>query len=297
MELVWDWGGIKGGGGVRDQAVGAAVAKGDHGEGHEGGDRVADVGPVYACDLADHHAANLLGKQRVSGSTERGRGEGLKATHQNQRAPRRPRRDRRQERRKEQRHQETAPRHNRRQARPPSLHDSRAALDEGSDGRDAEQGADRDADGVAAEGDGGAREVGLLAAGAAAEARHRVERRRAVDDVDVQEGEDGDGEARARLAAQVPLLLRQRVPDRVERDNLGEVVEAPVAVGGVGEVGERGVATAGACEYGVGEGFGEGTYGHERMETRAMPMMMAPLTRNAMRMVVSKPPQTIPIHI
>ncbi len=44
------------------------------------------------------------------------------------------------------------------------------------------------------------------------------------------------------VAAQVPLLLRQGVADRVEADDLGEVVEAAVAVGGVGEVGEGSVS-------------------------------------------------------
>ncbi len=41
----------------------------------------------------------------------------------------------------------------------------------------------------------------------------------------------------------------------------------------------------------------ERTHGHDMIETRAMPIMMAPLTLKAMRKVVSRPPHMIPTHI
>lgn len=117
------------------------------------------------------------------------------------------------------------------------------------------------------------------------------------------------------LPAEIPpLLLEQRVLDGVEAGALAEVVEPSVALGRVGEVGQWSVSTRGGVvsagqlsllffhilfERGFKGGFfPEGlTYGHERMETIAIPTTMADLTRNAIRKAVSRPPQMMPTHI
>lgn len=80
--------------------------------------------------------------------------------------------------------------------------------------------------------------------------------------------------------------------------NLPEEFETGVSLVGLGEVGDGGIATGRTrLVQGVREGeAGKGTYGQERTETRAIPMMRAYLIRKAMRNAVTMPPQNRPTH-
>ena len=108
-----------------NQAVSDGVAKGHDGDGDEGRDGVAQVGPVDLDDGADHHGAD-----------------------QDEHAARGPGRDGGEDGREEDGDEEAEPRRHGRQARLAALADARAGLDEGGHGGRAEEGADGDGDGV-----------------------------------------------------------------------------------------------------------------------------------------------------
>lgn len=230
-----------------------------------------------------------------------------RGAHQDQSTARGPGRNRSKNWRKENRHQETQSRHHGRQPRSSALRNTRTALDERRDRGASQQRPDGDTRGIDAISDRRSGEVPVAAAPpallravllllhAAAESCHRVQRRGAVDDVHVQECEEREGERRTVAARQVPLLGIQRMRDRVERDDLFEKGEALVTLDGVGEVGKRSVAPA-SCQLGKRTSCGL-THGQERIETRATPMMIAALTRKAMRKAVRRPPHIIPSHI
>lgn len=94
-----------------------------------------------------------------------------------------------------------------------------------------------------------------------------------------------------RGAAEVPVEDVKGLGHGVPGYDFGEELELLVTLVGVWEVGDGGVA-AGSDQY-VSK-VRKGTYGQERMETKAMPMMRAYLTRKAMRKAVTIPPHRIP---
>lgn len=85
--------------------------------------------------------------------------------------------------------------------------------------------------------------------------------------------------------------------DRVEISNLPEELESRVAFIRVREVCEGGVASVDMSASSFMHMIHwYVTYGHDRIETIAMPMMIADLTRKAMSQAVRRPPK-IPSHI
>lgn len=80
----------------------------------------------------------------------------------------------------------------------------------------------------------------------------------------------------------VPVQNIEDVLNRMERDDLLKELKACLAVFGIREVGDICIATFSWLVYveGVGE---RNTYGHDRMETRAMPIIRAYLTRKDIR--------------
>lgn len=219
---------------LRDEAVGDAVAEGDKGHDDKGGEDVADVSPVNLGDLTDHHAADL----RSVSCRHRPRGVG---TYQDEGTASGPWRDRRKDGSKKHRDDEAKPGDHGRQPSSPTLRDAGAALDKGRDGGAPKQGADGDEGGIGAVGDGGAGKVAVAVPHDAAETDHGVESRSGVDDVDVEEGEEGEGELRGG-GFKGPVELVERLFHGMEDDDLLEKVEAGVALGGVREVGDGGVA-------------------------------------------------------
>ena len=201
-----------------DEAVGDGVGEGHDGDGQEGRHGVAQVLPVHVDDGRGHHA-----------------------TDQDEDAARGPRRDRGEDGREEDRDEEAKSRDDGRQTRLAALGDTGAGLDKGRHGRGAEEGADGDAYGVNHVGDRGALEVLGVGVDQAGEARNTVQRTGAVQDVDVQEGDEGETELAA-VAGNVPLLHVERFGDGVEVDNVLEEVELRVADVSVREVRDGGAA-------------------------------------------------------
>lgn len=217
-----------------NQAVGNGVGKRHEGDGDEGGDAVAQVLPVDLGDVEGHHAA-----------------------HQNQHAAGGPGRDGGEDGREEDGDEEADAGRHGCQARFASLADTRAGLDKGGDWGRAKEGADGDADGVDhvtvmrlvhmhdtqrvkmghAENlrngrpfeilSDGVHDVGIL--------RHGVQRTRAVQDINVEESDQGQTELTT-VRPNVPLLHIQRPRDRMESHDLLEEVEIVITLGRVGEV-------------------------------------------------------------
>lgn len=71
-----------------------------------------------------------------------------------------------------------------------------------------------------------------------AEASHRVQGCRTVDNVDVEESEESQNEVNPVGSAEIPLQSVQCLLDGVESNNILEVVEPLVAFVRVGKVGE-----------------------------------------------------------
>jgi hypothetical protein len=77
--------------------------------------------------------------------------------------------------------------------------------------------------------------------------------------------------------ANVPVLCYECVFDRVEGDDLLEVVEHAVTRRSMREVSEGGISTEVlSVEIGTSAGY---THGQERIETTDIPMIMADFTR------------------
>ncbi|KND92520.1 hypothetical protein TOPH_02772 [Tolypocladium ophioglossoides CBS 100239] len=204
-----------------DEAVGDGEGKGHEGDGEEGRDGVAHVLPVDLSDGAGHHGADE--DEDAAGGPGRDGGEDGSEEDGDEEAD--------------------AGDHGG-HARFAALGDASTGLDEGGDGGHAEDGADGDADGVDHVGDGGTLKVLGDGVDEAGEAGHAVQGTRAVEDVDIEEGDEGEAELAAVLG-DVPLQDVEDVLDAVEADDVLEEVEGVVADGGVGEVGDGGAAGPG----------------------------------------------------
>jgi hypothetical protein len=145
-------------------------------------------------------------------------------SYQNQGASCGPRRDRGKDRRKEDGDDEAEASGHSGKASSASLRYSRARLDKDCHRRQAEQTADGDAQGVGAVGDGGPGKVAPGGVGDAGEPGHTVQGRCTVENIDVQEGEEGQGEL-SRVGTHVPVVSPQEPVGRVKADDLLKKVE------------------------------------------------------------------------
>lgn len=162
------------------------------------------------------------------------------ATYQDQGAARGPRWNRGEYWRKEDGHDETQARHDSRQTRAPALSNASTALDKGRDGRRAKERRDGYKSGIGAIRNGGAGKVAVLV-NDTAEAHHRVQSGRGVNDVHVQKGEEGECKVGA-ARLNVPFELVCHTAQRMPRDDLLEELETRVALDGVGKVCDGSVA-------------------------------------------------------
>ena len=119
-----------------------------------------------------------------------------------------------------------------------SLSDTSTTLHKHGDGRAADKSTEGYHHSVGAIRNGRTGEVSLAVVGPVAEAGHRVQGSRAVDDVDVEKGEERKGEVNAIGSPQIPLQGVQGLLDRMECDDVLEVLEPVVAFVRVWEVGD-----------------------------------------------------------
>ena len=164
------------------------------------------------------------------------------STYQNQGAARCPRGHRGKYRGKEDGDNKAQTRHNSRQARPSALSDASTALDKGRHGRRAQESTNGDKAGVGTVRKRRAGKVFGLGVNHTAEANHGVESGRGVDNVDVEECEEGEGKPGGTGTAKGPVKAIEGFGHGLPGDNLLEEFEARVTLVGVGKVGDSGVA-------------------------------------------------------
>lgn len=178
---------------------------------------------------------------------------GRAGAHEDQSAAGGPRRNRREDGRKEYRHQKAQSRHHGCESSPTAFRDPGAALDEGRHRRASQQRSDRDARGINAIGHRRPWKIPIVLSllplvtvpvllHATTKPGHGVERRSAVDDVNIQESKERQGKAAPITSRKVPLLRVECVCDGVKRDNFPEEGESLVTFVCVREVGEGCVA-------------------------------------------------------
>ena len=201
-----------------DETVGDGVREAHDGDGEESRHGVAHVAPVDLGDGANHHGSD-----------------------QDENAARGPGRDRREDGREEDGDEEADTRRHGRNARLATFADTCTRLDEGGDGGGSEDGADSDTDGINEVGHGRALKVLRVLVDEVGKAGHGVECARAIEDIDVEEGDEGAGELAA-VVANVPSLNGQDAANWVEIDHALEEVEGVIADGRVREGGDGGAS-------------------------------------------------------
>ncbi len=202
-----------------DKSISNRIRKRHAHDRYESWEGISDKRPVDGGNLAHHHAADE--DERTAGG---------------------PRRDGSEYRSKEDGDQEAETGCDGRKASATTFRNTGAGFDERGDGGAAEQGANGDGDGVGAVCECGAGEVACFWVDDSRETRHRVEGCGGVDDVDVQEGEEGEGEVGAG-GTKIPVLCYQDAADGSKVDDLLEKGEHFIALGGVREVGKGSIAT------------------------------------------------------
>lgn len=199
-----------------DQTVGNGVGKGHERNGEESRNGIAQVAPVDLSNGLHHHG-----------------------TDQNQHAASGPRRDRGKDGSKEDGDEEADTGHHGSETSLATFRDTSTGLDKGGDWGSTEQSTNGDADGVDHVGDRGTLEVLGNGINQIGELGHGVQGTRAVEDIDVEEGDQGKAKL-STVAANGPLLHTEGLGDLVEVHNLLEEVKGVVANLGVREVGDAG---------------------------------------------------------
>lgn len=225
-------------GSIRNETVSNAVAEGNKGHDNERGENIADISPVDLGDLPDHHTTNLV--QRLVFVLARPRS--MRSTYQNEGTASCPWRDRSKDGSKEDGNYETKASHHGRQPASATLGDTSTTLDEGRTGRRSEECANGDEGRINAIRNSRSRKVAVLGIHDAAESHHGVQRRRRIDDVDVEEREEREGELGS-FGSELPVKHVERLGHRVEGEDLLEEGKAGIAFGCEWEVCDGGVAT------------------------------------------------------
>lgn len=199
-----------------NKAIGNGVAKGHHGEGKESRDGVAEIPPVDFDDGRGHHGADN-DENTASGPWGDGGKDGSEKDGD----------------------EEAEARHHGRETCLAAFGNTRTGFNKSSDGRNTKDGTDGDADGIGHVGEGGAFEILGDGVDEAGEASHGVEGTGAVENIDIEKGDEGKAKL-ATILADIPFLNVENVLDRVESDDLFEKVESIITDGGVREVGDGG---------------------------------------------------------